>query len=77
MATRKNCPDCGGTNLYASREISARGGYGPDLLPGASLWLRSAKMKTVVCKDCGLIRFYAVEDTLGRIHRDTGWERVV
>jgi rubredoxin len=67
------CPECQGDNLYAHGGINARGGYGPDLLPGTSGVFSSAKMQTIVCRDCGLIRFYATRETLARITPDNGW----
>lgn len=77
MTTQKNCPECGSANLVAKGDINARGGYGPDLLPGAAAWFKPAKMKAVVCKDCGLIRFFASHDTLARINSEHGWQRLI
>jgi len=76
MATRTNCPDCSSTNLYVHCDVSAKGGYGPDLLPGTSGVFVSAKMKAIVCKDCGLIRFYASQDALTKVNADRGWQRL-
>ena len=64
MSSSKQCPECESTHLYVHGDISARGGYGPDLLPGTSGVFTNAKMKAIVCKDCGLVRFYAQRDTL-------------
>ena len=77
MAIAKNCPECNGTNLFSHGGIQARGGYGPDLLPGTSGIFASAKMVTVVCKDCGLIRFYASQEAIGKITSDNGWNRLL
>lgn len=76
MATRANCPECGSPNLYVHGGINAKGGYGPDLLPGTSGVFTSAKMRAVVCKDCGLMRFYAAKEALARIGNDRGWHRL-
>ena len=73
MTDHAHCPECNGTRLYAHGDIRARGGYGPDLLPGAGGVFIAAKMKAVVCKDCGLIRFYADRKALERIDGDDGW----
>ena len=77
MATSKHCPECDGTELYVHGDISTRGGYGPDLLPGTSGLFTTAKMKAVVCKDCGLVRFYAQRDTLAKLTADHGWQRMM
>lgn len=34
-------------------------------------------MKAVVCKDCGLVRFYASQEALARITSDRGWQRLL
>lgn len=77
MATTKSCPECGSGNLYSYNDISARGGYGPDLLPGAGGVFTSPKMNAVVCKDCGLIRYYASQDTLKKLMEKGKWNRVM
>ena len=77
MSTRAPCPECGGTDLYVHGDISARGGYGPDLLPGTSGVFTTARMKAIVCKDCGLVRFYAQRETLARLSSDKGWQRLM
>ena len=76
MAIRKHCPECDGTNLFARDGIAAKGGYGPDLLPGTSGLFTSAKMKAVVCRDCGFVRFYAAQDALAKVDTDHGWQRL-
>ncbi len=74
--TATTCPECKGTNLYAQSGINARGGYGPDLLPGAGSLFSSAKMRSVVCHDCGLVRFYASDEALARITPANGWRKL-
>jgi hypothetical protein len=76
MATRKCCPECGGTNLYSQSGISVRGGYGPDLLPGAGSLFVSARVEAIVCTDCGLIRYFASRDALRKIAGNDKWKRV-
>ena len=49
MSSSKQCPECESTHLYVHGDISARGGYGPDLLPGTSGVFTNAKMKAIVC----------------------------
>jgi predicted nucleic-acid-binding Zn-ribbon protein len=76
MATDGNCPECGSSEIFARGGINARGGYGPDLLPGTAKLFARGKMRALVCKGCGLIRFYAERETLSRINPERGWERV-
>ena len=35
----------------------------------------SAKMRSVVCRDCGLVRFYAGNEALARITPENGWRK--
>lgn len=77
MEAKKNCPECSGTNLYSQSDISVRGGYGPDLLPGAGSLFVSAKVKAVVCADCGLIRYYASPDALRKMAGSEKWKRLL
>lgn len=68
MSSRSECPECNSRDLYSHGGVSARGGYGPDLLPGTSGVFSTAKMRAVVCKGCGLVRFYASTETIVRAH---------
>jgi len=77
MSNRKNCPECESTNLFVHGDVNTKGGYGPDLLPGTSGVFIPSKMKTVVCKDCGLIRFYASQETLAKVSTNRGWQRQI
>lgn len=75
MANEKQCPECGSRELFVHGGIDARGGYGPDLLPGTSKLFSSGKMRAVVCKGCGLVRYYAAQEALSRITGERGWHR--
>lgn len=76
MATRKDCPECGGSELMTRDGISVRGGYGPDLLPGPGRWFSGPTVTAVVCKRCGLVRYFADKDTLAGITTEKGWQRL-
>jgi predicted nucleic-acid-binding Zn-ribbon protein len=73
MMKVSDCPDCGGSDLYRSvATTSAKGLFGPDLLPN----LEWGQLRVVVCKDCGLTRFFA--SNMDRQALSTGaWERIV
>lgn len=72
------CPNCGGSNLYRSRRaISSGGGYAPNYLPGLGGFLQKARFKIVVCRGCGLTRFFAQpEAAVERLADSPKWERV-
>jgi predicted nucleic-acid-binding Zn-ribbon protein len=55
----KPCPNCGGESLFRSPEISAGGGHAPNYLPGLGSFFVAEKFVLVVCRDCGLTRFFA------------------
>jgi len=72
MAAAK-CPDCGGSELYRSKQNTPANGklFGPVLLPHSS----PARFRVVVCKDCGLTRFYASTVDIRQLPGG-GWEPV-
>lgn len=74
----KPCPECHSERVYRYRkEIDAGGGYGPELLPKLqSNWFSSAKFLPVVCGDCGLVRFYASEESRSKLESSKHWEPV-
>jgi predicted nucleic-acid-binding Zn-ribbon protein len=70
------CPGCGGRTLYRGPETSAGGGHAPNYLPGLGSFLRAARFTLVVCRDCGLTRFFASSEARARL-RDSGkWKAV-
>jgi predicted nucleic-acid-binding Zn-ribbon protein len=70
------CPGCGGTTLYRSNDVSAGGSHGPDFLPGLGRFFRPAKFVLVVCRDCGLTRFYAQPDARAELRESKKWKLV-
>jgi predicted nucleic-acid-binding Zn-ribbon protein len=62
--------------LYSSNEVSAGGGYAPNYLPGLGSFLSSAKFTVIACKDCGLTRFFASEEALGKLSDSGKWRKV-
>ncbi len=61
MDTLSPCPNCGGHTLYQGPEASSGGGHAPDFLAGLGSFWRSARVSVVVCRDCGLLRFFAAK----------------
>lgn len=75
QSPKKQCPECGSSNLYCSDPIAAVGGYGPDLLPGLGKLFSSARFTAVLCADCGLTRYYATKETIGRLGQSSKWRK--
>jgi predicted nucleic-acid-binding Zn-ribbon protein len=70
------CPHCGGNTLYRSREVRAAGSDGLDLLPGLGKLFSGAKFVLVVCRDCGLTRFFAQPEARSRLKESKKWTPV-
>ena len=67
------CPGCGSTQLYASPPVSSGGGRAPNFLPHLGGIFRSARFEIVVCRDCGLTRFFASEEARTKLPSSTKW----
>ncbi len=76
MNKRSPCPNCGGKNLFESKPVSAGGGYAPDHLPGLGGFWAAEQFTVVLCQDCRLIRFFALETALAKLPQSTKWKRV-
>jgi predicted nucleic-acid-binding Zn-ribbon protein len=70
------CHNCGGSNLYRSRPVSAGGGHAPNYLPGLGGFWASETFQLVTCRDCGLTRFFASPKALEKLANSKGWQRV-
>ncbi len=76
MDTLAPCPNCGGNTLYRSPEISSGGGHAPNYLPGLGRFILSARFTLVVCRDCGLTRFFASSQARARLKEARKWKPV-
>jgi hypothetical protein len=71
------CPNCLGRTLYASRELSAWSGqHGPNYLEGLGALFRPARLTVVVCRDCGLMRFFAGPKARAKLKESSKWRPV-
>lgn len=69
------CPECDGRNLYETN-VSAGGGYSPNFLSGlGSVW-SAPKFRIVLCRDCGLTRWFAPEEARRKVNDSKKWTRV-
>jgi hypothetical protein len=73
MDTLAPCPNGKGGNLFRSSEISAGGGYAPNYLPGLGGFFGAEKFVVVVCRDCGLSRFFARPQARARLSEAKTW----
>ena len=73
MATVTSCPHCQANEIYHHR-VEARGGQGPDLLPGIGEWFDYGKFDLYICAKCGHIQFFLQSDRLDQLREN--WEKV-
>lgn len=71
-----SCPDCKGRNLYEGPPVSAGGGHAPDYLPGLGTWWRAERFHLVICRDCGLARFFASKEAREKLADSPKWKRL-
>ena len=76
MATMSPCPNCGSKSLYKSKEVSAGGGHAPNYLPGLGSFFSAQRFNIVLCKDCGLARFFARPEATAKLPQSSMWSRV-
>ena len=70
------CPDCGSRTLYRGPATSSGGGHAPNYLPGLGRFLVSARFVLVVCRDCGLTRFFAQPEARAKLKESVRWKPV-
>ena len=70
------CPNCGGRTLYEGPSVSSGGGYAPVYLPGLGGFVRAARFVVVVCRDCGLTRFFASPEARAKLQESRKWRPV-
>jgi len=76
MENLSPCPNCGGRSLYKSEEVSAGGGHAPNYLPGlGSIWL-AGKFNLILCRDCGLTRFFASPTARAKLSESKKWKQL-
>jgi len=70
------CPNCRGNTLYESPPVSSGGGHAPNYLPGLGRFVISARFVVVVCRDCGLTRFFASPEARAKLKESRKWKTV-
>ncbi len=76
MDNTSPCPNCGSKELYRSDEVSAGGGHAPNYLPGLGNFFFSERFNLVVCRDCGLTRFFARSSARAKLPDSKKWKRL-
>ena len=71
------CPSCRGTELFRSGPVdSGTINMAPNLLPGLGSFLTVATYHLVVCRTCGLTRFFASPEATDKLEASVEWKRV-
>jgi predicted nucleic-acid-binding Zn-ribbon protein len=71
------CPNCQSRNQYKTKKpVASGGGHAPNYLPGLGHWFRSGRFDIIVCRDCGLTRFFVDEEDRDDLDDSNKWERL-
>jgi predicted nucleic-acid-binding Zn-ribbon protein len=76
MDNTSPCPNCGGRELFRSEEVEATSVHGPNVLPWLGRLFHRARMSLVLCRDCGLVRFFADTEARAKVPESTKWKRL-
>jgi len=76
MRALTRCPNCESGDQYRSiKPVSAGGGHAPNFLPGLGSLFRAARFEIVVCRECGLTRWFASEEARRTLSESKRWKR--
>ncbi|MCP3998893.1 MAG: helix-turn-helix transcriptional regulator [bacterium] len=71
------CPECRSDRVFQYKDPVQTTTISGELLPKlATRSLASAKMRPVVCGDCGLLRFFVEDEALRKLSSSQHWNRV-
>ena len=81
MTEQGGCPNCGSMELYQAQRVEASSVYGPKLLPGLvqdgmGKTTRPIGFRAIVCRECGLIRYFVLPNLLEKLDNTEEWTRV-
>ncbi len=72
--TMTPCPHCRSERVFKCERTIDSATIGGELLPKlASGAFSSAKMRAVVCADCGLLRYFVEPDALSKLEASKHW----
>jgi len=71
------CPHCRSDQVFQSDSLVDTTTIGGELLPKlATKVFSSAKMRAVVCGDCGLLRYFVDDEALNKLRSSKHWNTV-
>ncbi len=71
------CPQCKSDQVFESERLIDTTTIGGELLPKlASGAFSSAKMRAVICGDCGLLRYFVEDAALDKLRSSPHWRSV-
>ena len=71
------CPECDSDDVYQYEGLIDTTTIGGELLPKlATGKFSSARMRSVVCGDCGLLRNYVDDEALDKLRSSPHWNRL-
>lgn len=77
MKSAVPCPNCQSRNVYrTTKPVASGGGHAPNFLPGVGSWFRAGRFDIVVCRDCGLTRFFVQQEDRDDLDDSNKWERL-
>jgi hypothetical protein len=77
LIQKPECPSCKSSKLFRTvKNFTSGGGYSPNLLPGLAGTFKTARMRTVVCGDCGHMQLVAERELLRALTNSKHWERI-
>jgi predicted nucleic-acid-binding Zn-ribbon protein len=69
------CPNCGGTELFRSIPIQPQSGISNPFI-GLGSFFMTATFHVVICRACGMTRFFADPDACDKLERSSYWNPV-
>ena len=71
------CPECRSDHVFQCKTLVETTTIGGELLPKlATQRLSAAKMRPVVCGDCGFLRYFVDDEALRKLSESKHWNRV-
>jgi DNA-directed RNA polymerase subunit RPC12/RpoP len=71
----KTCPECSSKEVYQYKDSIATTQLSGELLPKLGTGFTSARVRPVVCAECGLVRLYASKETTETMTASKHWKK--
>lgn len=77
MKNVSNCPACQSSELYSYQKEIHYSGVGEELLPKLGEgFLGVAKLRPVVCADCGYVQLIAASSVIEKMKASDHWQKL-